>query len=92
MPEMPAREPGEYLTDRLNSEAVTLSNETGNALLSLPRALCCAHRAGGKAGRFDKSMSVNRCWQKQNNPVLAAMIGERRGVGHIMRTLDEWSQ
>ncbi len=91
MPEMPAREPGEYLTDRLNSEAVDFIKRNRERPFFLYLAHYAVHtELAAKPDVVRKYERKPGAGKEQNNPVLAAMIESvDEGVGHIMHTLDE---
>lgn len=92
MPELPAREPGEYLTDRLNSEAVDFIKRNRERPFFLYIAHYAVHtELAAKPEVVRKYERKPGAGKEQNNPVLAAMIESiDEGVGHIMRTLDEF--
>ena len=90
MPEMPAREPGEYLTDRLHSEALDFIKRNRERPFFLYLAHYTVHtELAAKPDILRKYQRKPGVGKEQNNPVLAAMIESiDEGVGHIMRTLD----
>ena len=90
MPEMPAREPGEYLTDRLHSEALDFIKRSRERPFFLYLAHYTVHtELAAKPAIVRKYQRKPSAGKEQNNPVLAAMIESiDEGVGHIMRTLD----
>jgi len=85
-----ARTPGEYLTDRLNQEAVDF---IGRGASAQPFFLYLAHyathtRLDGKPDLVAKYKSRPGAGQKKNNPALAAMLQSvDEGVGLILDEL-----
>ncbi len=92
MPETPAREPGEYLTDRLNTEAVDFIKRNRERPFFLYLAHYAPHTAlAAKPDVLRKYSRKPGAGKEQNNPALAAMLESvDEGVGRIMRTLDEF--
>jgi arylsulfatase A len=90
MPNVKAREPGEYLTDRLNTEAVEFIHRHKEETFFLYLSHYAPHT--NLAAKPDVIAKYERklggAKQKGKNPVLAAML-ERidNGVGQIMRAL-----
>jgi arylsulfatase A len=89
MPEVAARAPHEYLTDRLNTEAVEFIRRHKDQ----PFLLYLAHYAphtnlAAKPDLIAKYVRKPKAGETRNNPVLAAMIESiDDGVGCIMHTL-----
>jgi arylsulfatase A len=91
MTQVAPRREGEYLTDRLNQEAV----EWLSASASKPFFLCLNHyaphtRLAGKADKVARYRAKPGAGQNRNNPELAAMLESiDEGVGAVMKKLDE---
>ncbi len=90
LPEMPAREPGEYLTDRLHNEALDFIKRNREHPFFLYIAHYTVHtKLAAKPEILRKYERKPGASKEQNNPVLAAMIESiDEGIGHMMRTLD----
>jgi len=90
MPDMPAREPGEYLTDRLHSEALDFIKRNQERPFFLYLAHYTVHtKLAAKPEILRKYERKPGAGKEQNNPVLAAMIESiDEGIGHMMRTLE----
>ena len=99
MPDVQAKTEGEYLTDRLNQEAVDFikrsqikENRSG---LAKPFFLYLSHYAvhtklAGKPDKVAKYRQKPGAGTRQNNPELAAMLESiDEGVGKIIDTLKE---
>ncbi|MCX8038177.1 MAG: sulfatase [Candidatus Sumerlaeia bacterium] len=89
MPEVQAKEPNEYLTDRLNAEAVDFIERHKNRPFFLYLSHYAPHtRLVGKEPLVAKYKAKPGAGQKQNNPLLAAMLESiDEGVGKITDTL-----
>lgn len=93
LPDLAARLPGEYLTDRLNLEAVDFIER--NAGGGKPFFLYLAHyaphtRLSGKPELEKKYAARPEAGKKQNNPQLAAMLESiDEGVGMILAALEK---
>jgi arylsulfatase A-like enzyme len=91
MPEVEARRPGEYLTDRLNQEAVDFIRRNRER----PFFLCLCHyaphtRLAGKPELVAKYAAKPGAGKKRNHPELAAMLESiDEGIGMITGVLDE---
>jgi len=91
MPEVEARQPGEYLTDRLSQEAVDFIRRHRER----PFFLCLSHyaphtRLAGKPELAAKYAARPGAGKNRNNPELAAMLESiDAGVGSITATLEE---
>jgi arylsulfatase A len=91
MPDVQARTEGEYLTDRLNQEAVDFINRNQKGPFFLYLSHYAVHtKLAGKPEDVAKYRQKAGVGTKQNNPELAAML-ERidDGVGKIVATLTE---
>ena len=87
---LPAREPGEYLTDRLNQEAVDfIGRNAGKAPFFLYLAHYAVHtRLDAKPAVLAKYQAKPGASQKKNNPALAAMLETvDTGVGMILEEI-----
>ena len=91
---LPARTPGEYLTDRLNQEAVDfISRHVTSSAAEAPFFLYLAHYAphttlDGKPDLVAKYKALPGASKTKNNPVLAAMLESiDQGVGMILEEL-----
>lgn len=80
----------EYLTDRLNHEAVQFIERNADKPFFLYKSHYSVHTAlAGKPDLVSHFQSKPRAGQKKNNPELAAMLKSiDDGVGMIMKTLD----
>jgi arylsulfatase A-like enzyme len=91
LPGLAARNPGEYLTDRMNQEAVDFIS----ANASRPFFLYLAHYAphtnlAGKREMVERYRNKPGAGKDRNNPVLAAMLESiDEGIGMISAKLDE---
>ncbi|MBD2752552.1 sulfatase [Spirosoma validum] len=91
MPDVQARTEGEYLTDRLNQEAVDYIKRNHQKPFFLYLSHYAVHtKLAGKPDDVAKYKQKTGAGTKQNNPELAAML-ERidDGVGQIVATLKE---
>ncbi|UFH56178.1 sulfatase [Spirosoma sp. KNUC1025] len=91
MPDITAKTEGEYLTDRLNSEAVDFIKRNQAKPFFLYLSHYAVHtKLAAKAGMVAKYAQKSGAGTKQNNPELAAMLESiDEGVGQIMSTLNE---
>lgn len=91
MPEVQAREPGEYLTDRLNTEAVEFISRHKDEPFFLYLSHYAVHKdLAAKSSVIAKYERKPGTGQNGNDPVLAAMIESiDDGVGRIMQTLKD---
>ncbi|GAB4034057.1 sulfatase [Spirosoma gilvum] len=96
MPEVPAQTEGEYLTDRLNQEAVDfIKRSQAKPNAARPFFLYLSHYAvhtklAGKPDKVAKYQQKPGAGTRKNNPELAAMLESiDDGVGQIMATLNE---
>lgn len=91
MPDVQAKTEGEYLTDRLNQEAVDFIRRNQKTPFFLYLSHYAVHtKLAGKPDDVAKYRQKPGAGTKQNNPELAAML-ERidDGVGQIVATLNE---
>ena len=90
-PAVQARTKGEYLTDRLNQEAVDFITRHKRQPFFLYLSHYAVHtRLVGKKGLVEKYRKKPGAGKSKNNPVLAAMLESiDDGVGVIRKTLDE---
>ncbi|MVM29342.1 sulfatase-like hydrolase/transferase [Spirosoma sp. HMF4905] len=91
MPDVQARTKGEYLTDRLNQEAVDFIKRNQKSPFFLYLSHYAVHTTlAGKPEDVAKYRQKAGAGMKQNNPELAAML-ERvdDGVGQLIATLTE---
>ena len=90
MPDVPARESPEYLTDRLNSEALDFIKRNRERPFFLFLSHYAVHtELAAKPDLLPKYGRKPGVAKQQNNPTMAAMLESvDEGVGHIMRTLD----
>ncbi|MVM41694.1 sulfatase-like hydrolase/transferase [Spirosoma sp. HMF3257] len=91
MPDVQARTEGEYLTDRLNQEAVDFIKRNQKKPFFLYLSHFAVHtKLAGKPEDVAKYRQKAGAGTKQNNPELAAML-ERidDGVGQLVTTLTE---
>lgn len=86
---LPSRAPGEYLTDRLNQEAVDFIGRNSKQPFFLYLSHYAVHtRLGGKPDLVAKYKNRPEAGQKKNNPVLAAMLESiDHGIGMILDEL-----
>ena len=91
LPDLPARQPDEYLTDRLNAEAVEFIRRHKDGPFFLYLAHYSVHtKLEAKPELVRKYAAKPGAGKERNNPQLAAMLESiDDGVGQIMRTLDE---
>ena len=96
MPDVSAKTEGEYLTDRLNGEAVNfIKRNQARPGLAKPFFLYLSHyavhtRLGGKPDKVAKYRQKTGAGTNRNNPELAAMLESiDDGVGQIVATLNE---
>lgn len=84
-----ARAPREYLTDRLNREAVDFIGRNAGAPFFLELSHYAPHtRLDGRPEKVARYRSDPRAGEKTNNPVLAAMLESiDEGVGAILEEL-----
>ncbi|MBS1827936.1 MAG: sulfatase [Acidobacteria bacterium] len=92
LPDVQARTPNEYLTDRLNQEAVDFIERNARGK---PFFLYLAHyaphtRLSGKPELEKKYAARDGAGKNRNNPQLAAMLESiDEGAGRILATLDK---
>ncbi|MFD1142200.1 sulfatase [Larkinella insperata] len=93
MPEVAARSEGEYLTDRLNQEAVDFIKRNATKPFFLYLSHYAVHtKLAGWPDKVAKYRQKPGAGPKQNNPELAAMLESiDDGVGQIVQTLKELS-
>lgn len=91
MPTLPAREPGEYLTDRLAQEAVDFLTRHRDEPFFLHLSNYAVHtRLDAKPDLVAKHQARPGADQSPNRPVLAAMLESiDQQVARIVATLDE---
>lgn len=91
MPEVEARRPDEYLTDRLNQEAVDFIRRNRQRPFFLYLSHYAPHtRLAGKPALVSKYAARPGAGKNRNNPELAAMIESiDEGVGMIVGALEE---
>ena len=91
MPHVTARRKDEYLTDRLNHEAVEFIRRNGDKPFFLYLSHYAVHtRLVAKAPLVEKYRKKPGAGRNRNNPALAAMIESiDQGVGMILQALDE---
>jgi arylsulfatase A-like enzyme len=91
LPGVEARSPGEYLTDRINQEAVDFIHRNGAAPFFLYVSHYAPHtKLAGKPDLVARFAQKPGAGQTANNPELAAMLlSIDEGVGRIRATLDE---
>ncbi len=91
MKDVPARQPHEYLTDRLNLEAVEFIRRHADQPFFLYLAHYAPHtRLDPRPELLKKYAQRPDAGKNRNNPELAAMLESiDEGVGRIMATLDE---
>lgn len=89
MPELAAKSEGEYLTDRLNSEAVDFIRRNQKKPFFLYLSHYSVHtKLKGKPEKTGKYESKAGAGTDKNNPELAAMLESiDDGVGQILQTL-----
>ncbi len=89
LPGLEARAPREYLTDRLNQEAVDFIGRHAGAPFFLQLSHYAPHtRLDGKPEKVARYKQDPRAGQKTNNPVLAAMLESiDEGVGAVLEEL-----
>lgn len=90
MKEIQPRTPGEYLTDRMNQEAVEFIERSAGKPFYLTLNHYAPHtKLAGKPGLVAKYQAKPGAGKKTNNPELAAMLESiDEGVGQILATLD----
>lgn len=90
MPEVKARREGEYLTDRLNQEAVDFIERHKSQPFFLYLAHYATHtKLAGKPGLVEKYKKQPGAGTDRNNPELAAMLESiDDGIGMIGATLE----
>jgi arylsulfatase A len=86
---LPARAPGEYLTDRLNQEAVDFIGRNAGQPFFLYLGHYAPHtKLDGKPDLVARYKSRPEAGEKKNNPILAAMLESiDEGVGKILEDL-----
>jgi len=86
---LPARTPGEYLTDRLNQEAVDFIGRNAKQPFFLFLAHYAPHTTlAGKPDLVAKYKALPEAGKTKNNPVVAAMLESiDQGVGMILEEL-----
>ncbi len=91
MKEVKARREGEYLTDRLNTEAVDFITRHKREPFALYLSHYAVHtRLSAKRKLIEKYKKRQGAGRKKNNPILAAMIESiDEGVGQILAKLRE---
>jgi arylsulfatase A len=91
MPEVKARHDGEYLTDRLNQEAVDFITRNRKGPFFVYLSHYSVHtRLAAKPALVDKYARLPGAGKNRNNPELAAMLESiDDGVGMIAATLDK---
>lgn len=91
MPEVAAKLEGEYLTDRLNREAVDFIKRSSGKPFFLYLSHYAVHtKLVGKPDKVAKYQQKIGAGTKQNNPQLAAMLESiDDGVGQIVKALEE---
>ncbi|GAB3687194.1 sulfatase [Spirosoma flavus] len=91
MPDVPAKTEGEYLTDRLNNEAVDFIRRNQAKPFFLYLSHYAVHtKLAGKPNDVAKYAQKSGAGKRQNNPELAAMLARiDDGVGTIVATLKE---
>ncbi|WP_461107385.1 sulfatase [Spirosoma koreense] len=91
MPDVSAKVPNEYLTDRLNSEAVDFIRRNQASPFFLYLSHYAVHtKLAGKPDKVAKYRQKSGAGIRQNNPELAAMLESiDDGVGQIVSTLNE---
>ncbi|GAB3911970.1 sulfatase [Larkinella knui] len=91
MPDVPAKTEGEYLTDRLNQEAVDFIKRNQAKPFFLYLSHYAVHtKLAGKPDKVAKYQQKPGVGTRQNNPELAAMLESiDDGVGQIVATLKE---
>lgn len=91
MPEVQAKTEGEYLTDRLNSEAVDFIRRHQKRPFFLYLSHYAVHtKLVGQPSKVAHFQRKPGAGSRQNNPELAAMLASvDEGVGEIVKTLRE---
>ncbi|WP_420149298.1 sulfatase [Spirosoma sp.] len=91
MPDVPAKTEGEYLTDRLNAEAIDFIKRNQAKPFFLYLSHYAVHtKLAGKPGNVAKYKQKPGAGTNRNNPELAAMLESiDEGVGQIVATLNE---
>lgn len=91
LPQLEERQPNEYLTDRLDLEAVDFIKRHKDEPFFLYLANYAVHtKLDGKADLVKKYQSKPGAGKDKNNPELAAMLESvDEGVGKIMQTLND---
>jgi arylsulfatase A len=91
MPEVKARTQGEYLTDRLDDEAVAFLRRHGCGPFFLYLSHYAVHtKLAAKPEMVEKFAAKPGAGKRRNNPVLAAMLASiDDGVGRIIAALEE---
>jgi len=91
MPDVPARTEGEYLTDRLNQEAVDfIKRNPANPFFLYLSHYAVHTKLAGKPDKVAKYRQKPGAGTKQNNPELAAMLESiDDGVGQIVAALKD---
>ncbi|RDC64512.1 sulfatase [Adhaeribacter pallidiroseus] len=89
LPDLAARGPDEYLTDRLNLEAHDFIQRHKNKPFFLYLSHYAVHtKLGGKPAKVTKYQSQPGVGKNQNNPELAAMLESLDdGIGQLQTTL-----
>ncbi len=91
MPGVQAKTEGEYLTDRLNAEAVDFIRRNQSTPFFLYLSHYAVHtKLAGKPDKVAKYSRKSGAGTRQNNPELAAMLESvDEGIGQIVATLGE---
>ncbi|MBN8824900.1 MULTISPECIES: sulfatase [unclassified Spirosoma] len=91
MPDVAPKTQGEYLTDRLNGEAVDFIKRNSQQPFFLYLSHYAVHtRLAGKPDKVAKYQQKPQAGTRQNNPELAAMLESiDEGVGQIRAVLNE---